>query len=63
MSWRCRHCTNKQIVSIEGKLFVYCNKRENFPSPRFVEAWGCDDYEDQQLDLFYKEKGGRSHGD
>lgn len=56
MSWRCTHCTKRQIVTIEGKRFVYCPLRKFYPNPRFIEAWGCDEYEDSQLHLFEEER-------
>lgn len=57
MSYRCKHCTNSQCCTIEGVRMLYCLKQHRYcPSPRFIEAWGCDDYEDRQLSLFQEER-------
>ena len=41
---------------IQDRLLVYCPIRKQYPSPRFIEAWGCDNYEDRQLHLFKEER-------
>ena len=56
MIFRCKHCTHRLNTTIEGKPMVYCPIRKYFPNPRFVEAWGCDEYEDEQLKLFDEER-------
>lgn len=35
---------------------IYCPIRKYYPSPKFVEAWGCDEYKDEQLTLFNEER-------
>ena len=54
--WRCRHCIHKEYVNFNGRSMVFCRKRNNYPSPKFIEAWGCDDYVDNSLDLFREEE-------
>ena len=56
MSWRCKHCIHSKMHRIQDRLLVYCPIRKQYPSPRFIEAWGCDDYEDRQLHLFEEER-------
>lgn len=57
MSYRCKHCFNGQRCVIEDVIIWYCNKQHRYcPPPRFIEAWGCDDYEDRQLKLFNEER-------
>ena len=57
MSYKCKHCMNSQRVTIEGVEMWYCNKNHRYcPSPAFINAWGCDNYEDRQLTLFNEER-------
>lgn len=37
-------------------MMIYCQVKKYYPNPRFIEAWGCDDYEDSQLYLFEEER-------
>lgn len=55
MSYRCKHCLNGKGILINGIKIIYCEKRSFHPSPNFIKAYGCDDYEDSQLSLFKKE--------
>ena len=52
--WRCKHCRHHIACSIGDKVYIYCTKEHNYPSPRFIEAWGCGGYEkeSEQLNLF-----------
>ena len=52
--FRCKHCKNHMGCLVNEKVYIYCIKRHWYPSPKFVEAWGCDDYEkeSEQLSLF-----------
>lgn len=61
MSYRCTHCVHGQRYTYgDGKSIWYCGAHERYcPSPLFVEAWGCNEYEDIQLKLFNEEKGGK----
>ena len=56
--WRCKHCKHHIGCLCSDKVFIYCNMRHNYPSPSFIEAWGCDDYEkeSEQLSLFDEER-------
>lgn len=56
MSWRCKHCVNAQWVTINDKRLIYCPSRKLYPNPKFIEAWGCNDFEDTQLKLFEEER-------
>ena len=56
MSFRCKHCLHHQMCTLEGKRFVYCLKQHRYPNLKFVEAWGCDNFEDEQLHLFKEER-------
>lgn len=59
MSWKCKHCMNHSTAIVQNKVMVFCSKKNQFPSPLFIKAWGCDDYEDSQLHLFKEEKYGK----
>ena len=61
MSYRCTHCVHGMRCTYgDGKSIWYCGAHERYcPSPLFVEAWGCAEYEDIQLKLFKEEKGGK----
>lgn len=52
--WRCKHCTHGQRCTAQnGIVMWYCTAHHRYcPSPSFVEAWGCNEYENTQLDLF-----------
>lgn len=54
--WRCRHCIHKEYVRVYDHSIVFCRKRNNYPNPAFVEGWGCDDYEDDSLNLLREEE-------
>ena len=55
-SFKCERCLNKQVCYIEGKRYIYCPILKRYPSPRFIEAWGCDNFKDSQLNLFGEEE-------
>ena len=58
MGYRCKHCVYGQRCVIEGKDIYYCTAHNKYcPSPLFVEAYGCNEYEDTQLKLFNEERG------
>ena len=58
MSWRCKHCIHGlRCTAGDGISMMYCQAHERYcPSPKFVEAWGCAEYEDRQLTLFKEER-------
>ncbi len=58
MNFKCKGCTKSQVHRIQDRIFYYCPLRHQYPSPRFIEAWGCDDYESSQLDLFKENENG-----
>lgn len=57
VDYRCTHCKYGQRCIIEGKEIWYCIAHSRYcPAPLFVQAWGCDEYEDIQLKLFIEER-------
>lgn len=58
MSYKCKHCVHGQRCTYgDGKVIWYCNAHKRYcPTPLFVEAWGCAEYEDTQLKLFQEER-------
>ena len=58
MSYRCKHCVHGHRCTYgDGKSIMYCNAHERYcQSPLFVEAWGCNEFEDTQLKLFQEER-------
>ena len=57
MKFRCRDCKNHQTHLYGSVKMIYCPLRRYYPSPMFIEAWGCGEYEPEQLSLF-DERGG-----
>ena len=58
MGFRCVHCSHRLNTGIQDKVLIYCPLRKMYPSPNFIKAWGCDQYEDEQLKLFKEEEDG-----
>lgn len=57
MGYRCKHCTHGLRCVIQDKPIWYCSAQKKWcPSPLFIEAWGCDNFEDIQLTLFKEER-------
>ena len=52
--WKCKHCKHSIGCTIGEKRLMYCTKSHYYPSPRFITAWGCNDFEkaDEQLNIF-----------
>ena len=57
MSYRCKHCTKSIRCIVQDTPMLYCVAHKQYcPTPAFVEAWGCDEFEDTQLTLFNEER-------
>ena len=57
IKYRCKTCIHSRRCRVQDAVMYYCTAHKRYcPSPLFVEAWGCGEYEDIQLQLELEER-------